>query len=278
MKQAGDRETVYGLGAIAILILLIASFNYTNLTVAQANLRAKEIALRKCFGAQRRQIALQFLGESLLLVGLSFPLALSVVETILPFYDRILARPLQLNYLDNWRLFLGFGAITILVGLLSGVYPALILSGIKPAMSLRRGSFLGGRANIFRSVLMALQFSVSIGLGVVTIAIFSQTNFERKVNLGFNHGNVLVVESGSGMSGSTRDSFAQAIASLPSVENVALSTTAPFEKAVISNTHVRVPGSTEDFVVIPMRASPEYPKLYEMRLLSGRVPFAPIRI
>src|SRR3569833_2051838 len=117
MKQAGSAETVSGLAAIAVLVLLIASFNYTNLTIAQANLRAREIALRKCFGAQRRQIAVQFLGESVLLALLSFPLALSGVETILPIYNRILARPLQPNYQDNWWLFLGFGAIALLVGL-----------------------------------------------------------------------------------------------------------------------------------------------------------------
>ena len=270
MKQAGNAETVSGIAAIAVLILLIASFNYTNLTIAQANLRAREIALRKCFGAQRRQIAVQFLGESVLSALLSFPLALSVVETILPVYSSILGRPLQPNYLDNWWLFLGFAAIAVLVGLLSGIYPALILSGIRPAASLRKEAVLGGRAGVFRTGLIALQFAVSIGLGVITIAIFSQTNFERKIDLGFNRGNVLVVESGSGMAGSTRESFVQAIASLPGVEKVALSMTAPFANAVISNTHVRVPGSAQDFVVTPMSSSPEYPALYKMRLLAGR--------
>jgi putative ABC transport system permease protein len=271
MKQAGSPETVYGIAAIAVLILLIAAFNYTNLTVAQANLRAKEIALRKCFGAQRRQVALQFLGESILLALLSFPVALSIVEAVLPLYNRVLARPLQLHYLDNWRLFLGFGALTFLVGLLSGIYPALILSGIKPAVSLRKGTILGGRSAVFRTGLIALQFAVSIGLGVVTITIFSQTDFERKIALGFKHGNVLVAESGSGMAGSARESFVQAIASLPAVEKVAVSTTAPFANAVISGTHVHVPGNMQDFVVIPMSAGPEYPVLYGMRLLSGRL-------
>jgi putative ABC transport system permease protein len=80
----------------------------------------------------------------------------------------------------------------------------------------------------------------------------------------------LVVDSGSGMASSKRDSFVQALASLPSVEKVAISTTAPFENAVIGNTHVRIPGGAQDFIVIPMRSGPEYPELYKMHLLAGR--------
>jgi len=270
MRPAGHADTVYGIAAMAGLILLIASFNYTNLAVAQAVLRAKEIALRKCVGARRWQIALQFLGESVTLAGISLILALSVVETILPSYSRLLARPLEFRYLEDWRLLLMLAALTVLLGLLSGAYPAFILSRIKPAVCLRSNKFQGDKASSFRTGLLALQFAVSIGLGTVTIAIFSQNEYERKLDLGFHHDNVLVVDSGSGLPANSRSSFAETLASLPAVEKVAISTTGPFANAVIANTHVHVPGSAQDFVVIPMTASPEYPQLYQMRLLAGR--------
>ena len=270
MTQAGDREIVYGISAIAVLVLLVAAFNYTNLAVAQSTLRAREIALRKCVGANRKQIAFQFLGESLLLTFLSLVLALSIAETVLPVFGRVLGRPLHLSYLADWPLLLSFVAMAALVGILSGSYPALILSCIKPAVSLRKDGHFGRRAGVFRTAMIAAQFAVSIGLGIVTITVFTQSNFERTLDLGFRHDNVLVVY-GSGLSSTTRDAFVRALRSLPSVQDVAVSTTAPFEYAVIGSTHVHVPGNAQDFVVIPMRASPEYPQLYKMRLLAGRL-------
>ena len=97
MTPAGSWATVYGFMAIGVLILLIACFNFTNLATARAMMRAREISLRKVVGARRGQLMIQFLGESVLMALVSFILALALVEMLLPLYDRMLGKPIQLH-------------------------------------------------------------------------------------------------------------------------------------------------------------------------------------
>ena len=98
---------VYGFAAIAVLILLVACFNFTNLATARAMVRAREISLRKVVGARRGQLVVQFLGESVLISLISLALALSLTEVLLPVFDRIVGKPIGLHYLNDWPLTLG---------------------------------------------------------------------------------------------------------------------------------------------------------------------------
>ncbi|HEY1877180.1 MAG TPA: ABC transporter permease, partial [Rhizomicrobium sp.] len=137
MKPPGSWTTIYGLGAIGLLILLVACFNFMNLATARATMRAREISLRKCVGATRGQLMIQFLGESVVIALLALVLALAMVEILLPLYGSFLQVPLALNYLADWPLMLAFGGVAILAGLLGGLYPALVISGFRPAAVLR---------------------------------------------------------------------------------------------------------------------------------------------
>ena len=180
------------------LILFVACFNFTNLATARGLLRAREIALRKTHGANRAQLIVQFLGEAVLMALLSLVLALALVEILQPAFGRFLQHPVALNYANDWPLLLIIVGITIAAGLMSGSYPALVLSGFRPAMVLRANNAGQVGSGRLRSALVVLQFAVSIGLGIAAAVVFTQINFARNIDLGFRKDNILVVR-GAGL-------------------------------------------------------------------------------
>src|SRR5579859_4871731 len=170
MKPPGSWTTLYGMGAIGILILLVACFNFMNLATARATMRAREISLRKCVGARRGQLIAQFLGESVLISLLALVTALALVEVLLPGYASFLQAPLTLDYLADWPLMLGLVAIAVAAGLVGGLYPALVLSGFRPAAVLRANQSGNPGSGTLRTTLVVLRFAVSIGLARSTAA------------------------------------------------------------------------------------------------------------
>src|SRR6185437_9680131 len=131
MTPPGNRAIVFGFALIAALIVVIASFNFMNLATARATLRAREIALRKTVGARRRQLVAQFLGEAVLMAVVALVLALAMVEILLPTFDGFLERPIAFNYLTDWGPLSLILVIAVAAGLLSGSYPAMVLSGFR---------------------------------------------------------------------------------------------------------------------------------------------------
>ena len=265
----GSWALVYGSAAIGALILLIACFNFTNLATARAMLRAREIALRKVAGATRRQLIMQFLGESLLTAAIALVFALALTEMLLPLFDRLLGLPIEIHYPQDWQLLGLIMGVAIVAGLLSGAYPALVLSAFRPASSLRMSGTTGQGAGLTRTTLVVLQFAVSIGLGIAAAVIFAQISFSRNIDLGFQKDAVVLVNTGS-IPPATAESLANALKTGPDILDVALSQAVP-----LSNDHnnisVRMPGasSSDFFGLIP--ASPGYMHLYGVRLLAGRL-------
>ena len=137
LKPPGSMTTLYGMGVIGLMILLVACFNFMNLATARATMRAREISLRKCMGARRDQLIVQFLGESVLMALIALVLAVALAEVLLPSYGTFMGRPLIFHYVSDWPLTLLMLGIGVLAGLLSGIYPALVLSGFRPASTLR---------------------------------------------------------------------------------------------------------------------------------------------
>ena len=269
MTPAGSWITVYGTATIGLLIVLVACFNFTNLATARAMLRAREIALRKCVGAGRWQLMTQFLGESVLMAICSLALALAIVEILLPAYDRFLERPITFHYLGDWPLSLMTVGIAIAAGLISGVYPALMLSGFRPAMVLRTNSSGQAGSSRLRAVLVVLQFAVSIGLGIVTIAVYKQISFARDLDLGFHRSNIIVLYAGD-LTSSSRETLAQTLHGYPGVSATALSSAVPFQ-GDNSLGLARLPGQPDAFSVNRIIIGPDFPRLYGMALVAGRL-------
>jgi putative ABC transport system permease protein len=172
-------QTVKIFSLVALLILLIASINYVNLSTARAMLRAKEVSVRKIIGAARRQLVAQFVIETLLFFVISLALALFAIALLLPFYNELAGKNMHLNVLDSnlWKV-IGLTALATLLA--SSIYPALLLSSFKPISALKGKLSLGVGNVAFRKVLVVSQFVFSIGLIIGTIVINRQLAFIRR--------------------------------------------------------------------------------------------------
>jgi putative ABC transport system permease protein len=269
MTLPGSWTTVYGLIAIGVLILLVACFNFMNLATARAMLRAREIALRKTLGARRGQLVLQFLGEAVLMALLALAIALALVEMLLPVFDAFLFRPIGFHYLGDWPVLLLILGITVAAGLVSGLYPALVLSAFRPSTVLRTNSSGQAGSGRLRAILVVFQFAVSISLGIAASVVFSQINFARNIDLGFHRDNVVIVSGAGRIFADGRSSFVQTLRANSGVLDVAMSNIAPFDTGQ-SLDNVRIPGQPDAVLINRIQISPEYTQFYGMHLLAGR--------
>ena len=271
MKPPGSWTTVYGFAIIALLIMVVACFNFMNLATARATLRAREISLRKTVGATRPQLIVQFLGEALLMALVSLVIALALVEVLLPLYDSFLNRPISFDYLADWPLLLAILVAAIVAGLLSGVYPALVLSSFRPAAVLKASTSTQSGTGLIRMALVVWQFSVSIGLGIAAIVVFSQIRFARNMDLGFDRDGIVILRGITTLTPSATESLARALRANPEIADVALSNAVPFDLFNVSNIPVQTQGMSQAFTAHLVNISPEFPSLYGMRLLAGRL-------
>ncbi|TMI86037.1 MAG: FtsX-like permease family protein, partial [Bacteroidetes bacterium] len=189
----GNVVYIYVFAGVAIFILLLACFNFTNLSTARSLTRAKEVGLRKVVGADRKQLLSQFLGETTLFALLSLVLAIAIAFLVLPIFNRLAERELQVDFSKNQALTTVLILLVIAVGLLAGLYPAAILSAFRPVEVLK-GKFIKVSKGVsLRKLLVTVQFVVSIVLIASTILVGRQLNFLQNKKLGFDKENVLVV-------------------------------------------------------------------------------------
>ena len=186
----------YILSGIALFILLIACINFVNLTVARSLKRAKEIGIRKVVGGDRKQLIIQFLGESFVLCIVAFVLAIVIVQLILPVFNELSNKALALSYLFDTKLLTGYIALFIITALLAGFYPALVLSGYNPVETLYSRFNLTGK-NYLQKSLVVLQFTLASFLIIATFIIFSQFNFLTTEKLGYDDSNLVIVNKSS---------------------------------------------------------------------------------
>lgn len=269
MTPPGSRETVYGAIIIGILILLVACFNFINLATARATLRAREIGLRKTLGGTRRELTLQFLAEALLLALLSLVCALAAAQMLLPAFNGFLQQSMALDYIRDWRLDLTIIGIAVAAGLVSGVYPALVLSRLRPVASLQAHGGGPKRPGGLRDVLVLMQFAVSIGLGIAAIVVSRQVDYARNLDLGFNPDNIVVIE-GNDLGGQREEALAEALRANPGVSEVGLSAFLPFSNDALT-ARIQVPGQPSVITLNLLPIGPEYPHVYGMPLLAGRM-------
>ena len=229
MRPLGDITLVYTFVGVAALLLLIASINFMNLSTAQASGRSREVALRKVLGATRRQVAIQFLGEAMTIAGLGLFVALAGTELFLPVFNAAIGRTLELSLSSDLLALVGVLVVAVVVGLLSGLYPAAYLSRFLPARVLGANSSsdnAGGRS--FRSGLVVFQFAISIGLAMSTAVIYGQTIYAKTMDVGFESESKLVLgRVGSMATAQAREALRLELRALPNVTHAVLSSDVP---------------------------------------------------
>ena len=269
MTPGGSWTMVYGFAAIAILVLLVGCFNFTNLATARALVRAREMALRKVVGAKRRQLVAQILGESVSIALISLVLALSLTEVLSSAFDHIAGKPIPLQYLHDWSLTLALTGIAALTGLAAGAYPALILSGLRPALALKTNEAGIEGSSRVRGALVVMQFAVSIGLGIVAFVVFAQISFVRTIDLGLNKDGVVVIAADTLASGK-QESLVRALDAEPALRGAALSGDVPFSGSSGGADLIQVPGQPGTRFMRFVAIGPDFLSVYGIKLLSGR--------
>ncbi|MFC1477138.1 ABC transporter permease [candidate division KSB1 bacterium] len=190
----GDVKYVYIFSITGILVLLIACLNYINLTTARSVQRAKEVGMRKVLGAVRMNLIKQFYAESILFTAVSLSVAFCIVWLLLPEFNELTGKGLRLNMTGNLTPFLSIAGIAVLAGILSGSYPALILSSFRPVVVLKGALGLGKSRGNSRKILVFVQFVIAVSLIICTLVIYGQFNYIQSYNLGFDKDQMVYIK------------------------------------------------------------------------------------
>src|SRR5689334_16676999 len=207
--RRGNETYVKALTIIAIFVLVIACFNFINLATARSLRRAKEIGVRKVAGADRRQLVLQFMGETILLSLFSMIIAVIATALIVPVLNHFTGKSIGFNLLNNPVLALIILLSGIVIGIIAGIYPAIVLSGFQPIKVLKSTKSAGTGRSWLRQALVVVQFSLSVLLIVCTTIVYRQTKYLNNKDLGFNKEQVVYfqVRDSLGSSPKTLEAF-----------------------------------------------------------------------
>ena len=194
-RPTGNVNSLYILMAVGGLILLVACINFMNLTTARSTKRAREVGLRKVVGAARRQLIRQFIGESMVYTTISMLFALVLVHVFIPVLNSLTGQAVEFGDITQKTILNGLVGIYILVGFISGSYPALFLSAVQPTKILRGTFETGTQGVLFRKILVVVQFAISIILIISTMIIGRQLNFLLSKPLGFEKDGIVIIRN-----------------------------------------------------------------------------------
>ncbi|GAB2790275.1 ABC transporter permease [Rhabdobacter roseus] len=283
-EPVSSMSRLYVFLGIAGLTLLIACINFINLSTARSLRRAKEVGLRKVMGSYRQQLIAQFLGESLLLSTLALGLALVLIGLLLPLLNSLTDKQLTLGYfLSDGVLVLLFVGIAVGAGVLSGIYPALVVSGFEPVATLK-GNFLSGKARggVLRQVLLGVQFVASIALIIGTLVMGQQLRFLQNRPLGFNKDFIItantrspkitnVFATASDSSYQRLSTFREVLLQNPQIEAVTLSSQVLGDGSVRRNVVPEGRAAQEELLFASVLAVDyNFAGTYGLQVLAGR--------
>jgi putative ABC transport system permease protein len=265
MVLHGSKTTSYAFFAIAIFIMLIAIINFVNLSTARSAGRAREVGIRKLLGSDRKKLITQFLAESIILTTIAVIIAFALVELLLPWFNYMADSEISLQGFGFLNLLVIFLPGAIIIGIISGIYPAFYLSTFKPITTLRGETAKGTGAALFRKVLIVFQFTVSVALIAGTIIVFHQLNYMRSKDPGFNKENIVCFQTNAKVR-QNWESFQNTLLANPTIVNVARTYNTPgnihWQETIVEN------GEGKQFTFWPM--TPEYFSMLGIELLAGR--------
>ncbi len=265
---AKDPRYLWIFGAIGLLILVIASINFMNLSTAQASRRAKEVGMKKVIGSSRSMLMGQFFTETIVLSFLALLIALVIVEISLPSFNTLLSLNLTLSYLGKWFVIPGILLLTLLVGLLAGSYPAFYLSSFNPNKVLKGQSGNGMPKSRLRLALTFVQFTISIMLISGSVIMYRQLNYMQNKELGFETENILVIRRAYVLDGQV-NAFKTELQGIPGILSVSSSTSVPGRSDSFSGYGIRG-RQDESFMMHTNWVDYDYLETFGIQLADGR--------
>lgn len=269
IEPTGNKSYVFIFGALALLLLIVASINFINMATARSVNRSLEVGIRKLSGSSRGSLIAQFLTESLFLSMLSLVLAVVLVALLMPGFNNLINSSLVFNPFASFKLALSLLALGVLVGFLAGLYPAIALAAIKPA-SVLKGSWGGtGNKGVLRKVLVVMQFAVTLVILASTATAYRQLNYMQNKDLGFTKENVLVVNGGRFI-GDQVEAFRTELLGQANILQVARSYNLP-GSIFSNNAHfLEGHGPEEIFTLMSTAVSFEWAEVMELEMAEGR--------
>lgn len=227
LEVNGNINNVRMMAVIGLFIILIACFNFINLSTARATKRSKEVGLRKVVGAFKAQLVTQYLSESVIISLFGLVLAIGLALISVSWLNSFTGKLLSLNPGINWPLYVGLVGFAIVVGIMAGLYPAFVISGFKPALVLKgqQGSVRG--KGLVRKTLVVAQFAISIILLIATAITFQQLNFLNSRTLGYDKDQVVVFSYYSTDLGNNYEAFYNELLQSSTIENACRSSRIP---------------------------------------------------
>ena len=232
--SVGFMRYIYIFSTIAVIILLIACFNYMNLSTARSDKRAKEIGLRKVVGSKRANIIRQFFSESMLYAFISFLVSMLILILFLPQFNELTGKQIVFDY-ANPILLIGFALVALFTGIIAGSYPALYLSSFVPIEILNKSKSTGIKKSPLRKILVVFQFALSIGLIISMSIVSSQVGYMRNAEIGFEKENVITLPI-IGNVENILESFKNELRQDSGIVSVALKSSSPLRSGSTSGT------------------------------------------
>ncbi len=261
---------------IAIVLVVTACINFINLATAEAIKRSKEVGVRKSLGSSRGQLVRQFLGETTMITLISVLASIALAQIALSFLNPFLEMSLALNFKGNSGLWIFLASVTLGVSLLSGLYPAFVISGFNPVLVLKNQMSNKNSSSYFlRRALVVMQFLISQLLIIITIVIVYQMDYSKSKYLGFAQDAIIFAQIPEKESPTTGDATSkmrtlrEEMSRIPGVQMASLAS-APPSSGNVSGTNFKVEGVTEDFGTQLKQIDGNYLDLYELELVAGR--------
>jgi len=270
--ETGSLPNIYVFSVIGIFILVIAMINFMNLSTARSLERSKEVGVRKSIGADRKSLISQFLGESLIIVLLSAILSLIIVVLALPYMVDFTDKSLHLESFVNWKTVTLFAAVILFIGLLSGSYPALVLSGFNPVLILKGSSRATTGGSNLRKAMVIFQFSLSIALIAGTIIVYIQMNHLVDKDLGFDKEQMLILDYNyDGIVNQKSEMLKTELEKDPSVQSVAFSRSVPGSYFPHAGTEIETPKGEMVMMGQPIfQVGMDFVTHFGLHLVAGR--------
>jgi len=194
-SKTGHITNVYIFSIVAVFLLLIACINFINLTTARSVERAKEVGIRKVSGAGKLQLARQFIGESLVICLLSFIVAVFLCALLLPLFNNLAGKQLSTPFFQHPLYLVNLLLVSVSIGFMAGIYPAIVLSSFQPVVVLKGAFKTGTKGVLLRKGLVVFQFTISIALIIGIIVVYTQLNFMRSQDLGFDKNQTIIIDT-----------------------------------------------------------------------------------
>jgi putative ABC transport system permease protein len=271
--KRGSLSNLYILSIIALFILMIAGFNYVNLSTARASRRLKEVGLRKVLGAQRRMLIAQFLGESIIMSVMATILGFAVAWFVLPPFNSLVETTLGFSILPSkWFVGIFLAVLALVLGLLSGAYPALMISGFEPLQIFRPSLRSAFSHQNFRKILVSGQFIISITLVAGTLLVFDQLSMVRNKDLGFRKKAMLTVAfSGNRDVRDHLEQIRNELLKVPGIDAVTASHTVPGQQTTNLYSEVEIKdGKMSPTNINSNMVDHDFIPAYGIELVAGR--------